>query len=158
MTESNEPKHSRSARNYLLQPNLQLKLGFVSILVATLFSALIISLTYVSLSSFYSMVLDLTDLREEVVHILEQYISSMSWWIIGLIILYLAVNVCLSIYYTHRLVGPTVAFRRHIINLIEGDYTSRVHLRKNDAFSEVAEVLNRLAQNLEGKESANVQE
>ena len=149
MSQDKKFGYKRSARNFLLQPTLQLRLGFISILVATFFCCLIIGLAYISLSSFYSMVLDLTDLREEVVQILDQYVSSMSWWIIGLVLVYLTINVGLSIYYTHRLVGPTIAFRRHILALIDGDFKSRVNLRKNDAFEEVAEALNKLAEKLE---------
>lgn len=150
----NDPQQEdkrRSARNYLLQPTLQIRLGIISVVVALFFCILLFSLTYFSLSSFYSMVLDLTDLREEVTQILDQYVNSMAWWIMALIFLYLAINVVLSIYYTHRLVGPTVAFRRHVKELISGNYSSRIHLRKNDAFEEVAEVLNELAVHLEEK-------
>jgi nitrate/nitrite-specific signal transduction histidine kinase len=151
VAEKNKPIHKRSARNYLLQPSLQLQLGIISVIVSTFFCGLAAILTYFSLSTFYSMVIELTDLKEEVVQIQDQIMTMMLPWVAALCLLYLAINVFLSIYYTHRLVGPTVAFQRHARSLIEGNYSSRINLRKHDAFEEVAEVLNELAKQLEEK-------
>ena len=142
-------KQARSTRNLLLQPNLQLRLGVVSILMAVIFSALIFGIIYLNLSNFYSMVLDLSPLHQEVSDILNEYIRGLSTWIIFLIIIYMIVTVFLSVYYTHRLVGPSIAFRRHIRSLILGNFNSRVHLRKNDAFNEVADDLNELAESMQ---------
>ena len=47
-----------------------------------------------------------------------------------------------------EVIGPTVAFKRHIRALREGNYDSRVVLRKGDAFDDVADELNLLAQAL----------
>ncbi len=56
---------------------------------------------------------------------------------------------CLA--YTHGLLGPLVAVRRHVQALKEGQYGSRVELRKSDtAYLEVARDLNDLAQSLAG--------
>jgi len=63
--------------------------------------------------------------------------------------IYFFITVAVSIFFTHRLVGPTYAFRRHIRELKNGNYGSRVVLRKGDAFQEVAEDLNDLAVTLE---------
>ena len=47
--------------------------------------------------------------------------------------------------------GPTVAFRRHIQALRQGDFDSRVRLRRGDAFNEVADELNALSEDLARK-------
>jgi hypothetical protein len=53
--------------------------------------------------------------------------------------------------YTHGLLGPLVALRRHIQALKGGQYGSRVELRKSDtAYLEMAQDLNDLAQSLAG--------
>ena len=64
MNEETHP-HKRSVRNMLLQPSLQIRLGFVSILVAVFFSMLLGFLTWFSLRDFYAMVLELTERRQE---------------------------------------------------------------------------------------------
>ena len=40
--------------------------------------------------------------------------------------------------YSRKLVGPQIAFRRHIAAIESGDYSSRIVLRKGDAFDDVA--------------------
>ncbi len=147
--------YKRNIRNLLLQPTLQMRIGLVSILVAVTFCVLILGLIFTNLQHFYNLVLDLTGLEQEVSKILGDYIQSLAWAIFGLVTLYLAASVYLSIYYTHRLVGPTIAFRRHIRSLIDGNMESRVNLRKNDAFTEVADDLNELAEVLQKKQTSS---
>jgi hypothetical protein len=50
---------------------------------------------------------------------------------------------------SHRIYGPIVSIQRHIANLRSGNYSSRVHLRKEDEFQELARDLNELAQHFE---------
>ena len=58
-------------------------------------------------------------------------------------------GVCLA--YTHGLLGPLVALRRHVQALKDGEYGSRVELRESDrAYLDVAQDLNDLAQSLAG--------
>ncbi len=58
-------------------------------------------------------------------------------------------GVCLA--YSHGLLGPLVALRRHVQALKHGEYGSRVELRESDtAYLGVAQDLNDLAQSLAG--------
>ena len=66
-----------------------------------------------------------------------------------LAIAYLLTVLAVAIVFLHRLVGPTVALRRQGEALKNGDYSARVSLRRNDAFSELADDLNELAALLE---------
>jgi methyl-accepting chemotaxis protein len=56
-------------------------------------------------------------------------------------------GVCLV--YSQRIFGPAVAFRRHVEALKNGDFSSRVHLRDGDAFTDLERDLNELAEILE---------
>ena len=147
--QSSDPKVKRRLRNILLQPLVQVKLGMYSICLAFLFSIVIMTLLYMNFYRFYDMVLELTDLREEVSMLLQGYIMDATGWLLTTVIVYLIMNIAISVYYTHRLVGPTYAFRRHIDLLRNGDFDSRVQLRKGDAFEEVANDLNDLASQLD---------
>lgn len=142
-------RYKRKLSNYFLQPLVQVKLGLYAIILALGFCLSMVAVFYVNLHRFYDMVLELTDLRDEVTAILDSYIQGIVTWIILGTIIYFALTVLMSIFFTHRLVGPTYAFRRHIRELSKANYKSRVCLRKADAFSEVAEDLNQLAEVLE---------
>ncbi|SMF06697.1 hypothetical protein [Pseudobacteriovorax antillogorgiicola] len=142
-------RYKRKFSNYLLQPLLQVKLGLYAIVLALIFCLVMVWLFYANFYRFYDLVLELTDLREEVTSILDAYINEMVVWTLVATGIYFFVTVAMSIFYTHRLIGPTYAFRRHIQELSKGNYKSRVLLRKADAFAEVAEDLNQLATQLE---------
>lgn len=62
---------------------------------------------------------------------------------------YVITTVILCVLYTHKMIGPSVAFIRHIRSLKNGQYKSRVNLRDGDAFEDVAMELNDLAVVLE---------
>ena len=141
--------YTRNLKNFLLQPLIQVKLGLYSISLALVFGVTILAVLYINLFKFYDMVLELTDMREEVVNIFSSYLYSLAGWVLILIIAYIALTIVVSVFYTHKLVGPTYAFRRHIKALADKNYNSRVVLRKADAFIEVAEDLNSLAETLE---------
>lgn len=142
-------QHKRKLSNYLLQPLIQVKLGLYSIILSIAFGLVMTWLFYINFYRLYDMILELTDLKEEISLMLSSHIQdSIAWMAIGMILYFLLVTLT-SVFYTHRLVGPTYAFRRHIQELAKGNYQSRVNLRKNDAFAEVAEDLNQLADALQ---------
>jgi signal transduction histidine kinase len=141
--------HKRKLSNFMLQPLLQIRLGFYNILLSLAFCLALVAIFYVNFNKFYDLVLELTDLREEVTDILRSYVQGLVGWVAIGTTIYFFITVAVSVFFTHRLVGPTYAFRRHIRELKNGNYGSRVVLRKGDAFQEVAEDLNDLAVTLE---------
>jgi signal transduction histidine kinase len=120
-------------------------------LLALLCGVVFTSVLIFSFRRLFELILDLTDLRHEVMDVINSYMLELSGKLLLVVLVYFVLNVIVSVVYTHRLVGPTVAFRRHIRALCDGLYNSRITLRKNDAFSEVAEDLNRLAEVLDKK-------
>ncbi|NRA65482.1 MAG: hypothetical protein HRU19_13425 [Pseudobacteriovorax sp.] len=143
--------HKRRLANYLLEPFIQVKLGLYAILLALIFCFGMIWLVYETFHRFYDLILELTDLREEVTTILNSFMGDMLFWSSVGTSVYFILTVAMSIFYTHRLIGPTYAFRRHVKELTRGNYKSRVCLRKSDAFAELAEDLNDLAATMENK-------
>lgn len=55
----------------------------------------------------------------------------------------------LWIFYSHAIFGPMVPLVRHVGKLLEGDYSTRITLRRADEFKKLAADLNRLAEKLE---------
>ena len=155
MTHSVSPeklgKSKRSFKNFLLQPSLQLPFGMYSVLISLVFSIMICVVLYVNLGKFVEVVLELTGVEDEVRDLMIQYMQPARIQMVGLVGLYVLTSVFFSIKITHRLVGPTIAFRKHIQSLIDGNYEHRTVLRQGDAFTEVATDLNRLSDELAKK-------
>lgn len=148
-------KASRSIKNYALQPLLQIKLGLYSVILSSIFALLIVGILYFNLAKFSDIILELTGVKEEVQDLLDQYLSPAIYQIVTSAVLYVLINLVMTIIYTHKLIGPTIAFRRHVRMIAEGKYQYRTVLRKGDAFNELAEDLNKLSSVLEQKSKGN---
>jgi hypothetical protein len=142
-------KAKRRIRNLLLQPLLQMKLGFYSILFALLFATAVAAILYHNFGGLLNAIVLLTDAEEEVRELLLDYWYGTQVWIYASFTIYLLATVAITVIYTHKLVGPTIAFRRHLVSLASGNYNARTYLRRGDAFKEVADELNRLSEVLE---------
>jgi signal transduction histidine kinase len=81
-------------------------------------------------------------------HALQKSVTTMGT--IGLSILAL---LCLGFWIisSRRIFGPVIPMRRHVQKLCEGDFTSRIHLRRGDEFKHLSEDLNHLAEVLQQK-------
>lgn len=145
------PKTRRSVKNYALQPGLQIKLGLYSVVLAIFFAIAVGLILYFNLAKLMAIVLELTGVEEEVNDLMNQYIAPAKIQLLLAMGVYVFATVILSIKYTHKLVGPTIAFRRHIRMIADQQWDYRTKLRDGDAFSEVAEDLNRLSSYLKKK-------
>ena len=154
-TSNGKRVQKRSIRNAAWQPFLQFKLlaymlgttALVAVLLSVFlyyaFGDLLNIVTIKSESaSYYSQMMDV-----QLVHLLR-YCGA-------LIVLYIILLGAVCIAYTHRLTGPLRPFLRHVDNLIDGDYSSRVILRNGDLdiYNEYAEKLNTLAVKLNAEGS-----
>ncbi len=66
----------------------------------------------------------------------------------------LVISVFLGVKLSHRIYGPIVQIRNHVVNLINGEFKSRVHLRDNDHFIALGDDLNQLADILEKQKTS----
>lgn len=139
----------RRARNYLLAPMVQVRLGIYSIVLGVLFACGTLGVLYAALSRVYAELLLLIEEKGEAARLVERQFGETAMWLLALAVIYIACTVAVSVLYTHRLIGPAVAFRRHLRALREGRYEVRTALRKHDAMTEVADELNALAEHLE---------
>ena len=146
-----QSKASRSFRNYALQPLLQIKLGLYSILLSLGFALAVCAILYFNLGKFSDIILQLTGVEDEVKDLLTQYIAPAKIQVLAVVVLYVLINIAVTVLYTHKLIGPTIAFRRHIRMIADGKLQYRTVLRKGDAFSELADDLNKLSAFLELK-------
>jgi methyl-accepting chemotaxis protein len=141
--------YKRRYTNFLLQPMVQIRIGLVNIAASVLFVAALGIYSYRRLVTFADVVTTLTQADTEVKGLLADYLGSVGMTAALVGVVFLLVNLTLSVYLTHKLVGPTIAFRRHINALAQGDFRAHTKLRVGDAFGEVADDLNRLSDKLD---------
>lgn len=139
-------KKKRRIRNMLLQPALQGKLGLYCTFLSAVFAASIYTILVQSFADISESVAELAGINpEQVREVIGIHWSLTQFWIYISSAFYIALILLLVIWFTHRMVGPTIAFRRHLARLQKGDFSAKTHLRKGDAFKEVADALNKLS-------------
>ena len=102
MSEANESpnmngKSGRKFRNFLLMPQIQIRLGAYMVLLAIGLLVSLVGIVYVKMGEIMTLIVQLTDVEDEVEEVLVDYISDMSWWILLAIGLYVALNLLISI-------------------------------------------------------------
>jgi len=142
----------RKARNILLKPGIQLRLplyvlllSFTFLLLAILFGNLYFEQTYITL-------LQSTDQSEYVQRILARQTQEFRGLALLLLSGYVLLMVVVTAVYTHRLIGPVIPILSHVKALREGRFTHRISLRRHDAFTELADELNTLAETLQNND------
>ncbi len=139
---------NRRSRIGLINPQRQLRIAFYS--MGGGITALMLFCIYLLMSlenSFQNMLAN-AQVPTEVSDSLLDQVGSAQLQVSFAGLLLLACAVFIGIKVTHRVYGPVVQIRKHIANLIAGDYSSRVQLRDHDHFTELAEELNLLAEKL----------
>ena len=150
MTTSGPFQVKRRFVNYLLQPFLQLRIGLVHVVLSVAFVIGTGWFAWSKLREFTNIIASLTETEAEVKGMLDDYLASVATTGATLGVVFIVLSLGASVFLTHKLVGPTVAFRRHIRALMEGNYGMKTHLRRGDAFEEVAADLNQLSDKLRG--------
>ncbi|NRA66507.1 MAG: hypothetical protein HRU19_18610 [Pseudobacteriovorax sp.] len=139
----------RKITGYIIQPLMQSKLGLYSIGLSI---ALVVGIAWILYSNFAELVesvLVLTEAPDEVGRIFAEYWSSTQIWIYLSLLAYVVATIGLSVWYTHKFLGPTVALKKHLEELAKGNYSYRTILRKGDAMEEMAGAMNRVSVVLE---------
>jgi nitrate/nitrite-specific signal transduction histidine kinase len=141
----------RRLSNFLLQPLVQTKIGLYCIILSLLFASVIAAIVYYNMGQLFQFIIDLTDAPNEVQDIILNHLSSIQIWIYTSLGVYILLIIAVSIWYTHRLVGPMVAFQKHFEALERGDFSHRTNLRRHDAFHDAANALNNATETLGAK-------
>ena len=132
---------------WLVNPGLQLRLPIYVLLATAAFVFLLGMQVYIAFGRTYGELLAIQPI--DLMQMVGAQTTDLLITSIATSSAYVLVMYFLCVGYSKKLVGPPIAFRRHIAALEEGDYTSRIALRKGDAFGDVAHDLNQLAETLE---------
>jgi HAMP domain-containing protein len=139
----------RKARNILLKPGIQLRLSLYVLLLSFTFLLLAVLVWNLYFEQTYITLVQSTTQSEYVQRLLERQTQEFKIMALLLLSAYVLLMIVVTLIFTHRLIGPTFAMRRHVKALQEGRYAHRISLRKYDAFTELAEQLNALAETLQ---------
>ncbi len=141
-----EPERRRSVR--LIKPGVQLRLAAYLLAVTFGFGLLVVLNSWSAYGRLYQATLATAagPFKQDILEQTQLYANTSSVLLVGYVVVVLAV----TIGYVHRLIGPIVAFERHLRALQRGDYASRVSLRSSDhVYADMADQLNDLAARLE---------
>lgn len=142
-------QNQRKLQGMVTHPNIQLKFVFIFFILSSALLVLTAYFLYINFFRFFELLIELHPIKEDLQMLLEEKVSETFVSLcIGLGVYFFGIGF-LMLYLSHKVVGPTIAFKRHIANLITGNTSSRVKLRKFDAFQELADDLNTLAKKME---------
>jgi signal transduction histidine kinase len=85
---------------------------------------------------------------------IRQALSGSAVFFVAIAMTVAALGFILGAQLANRIFGPMVAIKKMIEKLKDGNYTGRIHLRKNDEFNDVADELNLLAEKLEASQKS----
>lgn len=142
-----QPERRRTLR--LVKPRVQLTLAFYLIAVSFGFGVLVAINTWYAYGRLYQGTLATAPapFKQDIMEQSTLYLNTSLVLGLGYVIAVLGV----AVGYVHRMLGPIVAFERHLRSLLRGEYSSRLSLRSGDhLYSHMAEQLNDLASRLEG--------
>ena len=145
------PRQRRRGANFLLNPSLQLRLPLYLLLITAVFGVLQIGHGYLAYERLYYAIIQQAGKASYLLQLLRGQTADFLFVSTLILTAYTMAILGASVAYAHRMVGPTVAFRRHLEALKNGDYSARAQLRKGDAFTEIADDLNALAERLQAE-------
>jgi hypothetical protein len=147
-----EGRQRRRFANVLVEPGLQLGLPALLLAITFAFAALQAGHAYLAYGRFYQVVLAETSASDALQAIIHGQTRNFLVASGAITLAYAIIVLIASVAWAHRMVGPVVAFRRHVEALKNAEYASRVHIRRFAAFAELARDLNELAELLEAQE------
>lgn len=148
-----QERNRRKVKNFLLDPLSQLRSAFAIFAVAFIAIALV----------FGSSIYQVTDIMKTLAAFAPEATGAsdvaanarfsllLTFGLTMLSLLFASVFLATAI--THRYLGPMVPIKRYVKELLDGKYDSRLTLRKNDQFQDLADDLNKLAEKLNAKQN-----
>lgn len=139
----------RKFKNFLLKPRAQLEL-VLNIVVLTIFFGAASSLViYFQLDDIFQTLLIMSRVSHEASESFINDWNTTLLWLSLFTVFYILSTISICVIHSHRMIGPTVAFKRQIEALLTKNYKTRIKLRDGDYFQDLAECFNRLAEQLD---------
>ncbi len=144
---------NRRSKLGLIDPDHQLRFSFY--LIGGGITALMLFTIYllVQLENRMGAIMSSANVPTDVSDALLDQLGRAQMQVAAVSLTLLVISVFLGVKLSHRIYGPIVQIRNHVVNLINGEFKSRVHLRDRDHFIELGGDLNQLADILEKRKS-----
>lgn len=159
MVERDSQKYPRrKLRNFMLDPGFQLKYAayfFLFAVFATMYGQWSV-FDYIH-KEVITVILERAA-GYEALEWLNPVTIELGLRLVGFIGILSIVCIFAAIIITHRVAGPVVALKRHVVALQQGNYHVKTRLRKNDHLVELGEELNKLSDALSKKHNTDVSE
>ena len=134
----------RRIRGLLVKPHSQLRFAFMLFGAGLLFLVVLVAYLLLSFNSTIESLHAYYQIDASVIDRLQTALFSTIVMTVIFGVVLAAITFSAGIALSHRIFGPVVPFQRHLNNLIEGNYSSRVSLRKRDEFQELMISMNQL--------------
>jgi len=143
--------HQRKLSNAFWEPFQQFKLLMWMLGSTAVVAVLLGAFLYVAFSELIGAVTVDDESRSYYADMIEMQLIHLFRYCAALFFLYVVLLAAVCVAYTHRMIGPFQPFKRHVDEMLAGNYESRVVLRKNDlqVFDDFSDKLNQLAVNME---------
>lgn len=151
------PVQKRRIVNALWQPFLQFKLLLWMLGSTAVVAVLLAAFLYFAFSDLIAMATGNSEPTSYYGAMIEIQLVHLFRYCGALFVLYIMLLAAVCVTYTHRLTGPFRPFNRQVDALLEGNYASRITLRKGDLemFTDYARKLNDLAEKLEREKGSS---
>lgn len=131
-------------KKIMVKPAYQMRLALTFFASITVYSVILGVIIFYPL--YQEMSMASTPEEQALISAVVLYLHKSFWPGLILVALLAAMQSILS---SHRLVGPMYRFEKMVQELISGNYSLRIKIRRRDQFKEMEGYLNRLAENLE---------
>ena len=135
-------------RRIVTQPAYQWSVTYV--IVGFLVGSMVLSLVLVF--SAVTSSLRLLNAWDEI--LLTTVFSRVAWLLAIELLVLVPALVWVGLWITHKVVGPFSRIKFALEQIGRGNYTVRLHLRKGDVLTELADAINQLADSMQGKRSS----
>ncbi len=132
-------------RRFLIKPAYQLKIALTLVISVIAYSIVLGFILFYPLFQELQSVVGIEERARVATTVI--YLHTRFWPGVLIIAVLVGVHVIL---FSHRFFGPIYRFEQTLNGFLSGDFSQRIKLRRHDNLKEVQDVINRLADYLEG--------
>lgn len=137
-------KNRRAFKNFLIISEFQIRYIFWMVISGLLLIGINTGIFYSFISENYSILVDLSPMTHEAKDLMYAELHKITWLLLGSSLGVLFLLGLLALVFSHRAAGPMYNFMKTFEAIKKGDRTTRVRLRPNDHFQEVAREFNEM--------------
>ncbi len=143
--------NQRKIKNYWLNSKFQTRY-LVSIIITGAFLVLVQSYLFYSFTNEnYQLLVELSPMTDEAKAVLFSELKRITVYLVILSSLFILAMSLVGLVFSHRTVGPLYQFKKIFDQIRNGKKDSRIQLRPNDDFQDVAQSFNEMMDSLNNK-------